>query len=202
MTWQTAIALFGALVVLAALPSVSVLAVVSRAAAAGWRQGAWVALGIVAGDAIWLAIALGGLAVALDSLAGTTTIIKYVGAVYLFWVGVRLWRSPARTATAAPPTSRPSSLLTGLAITLADQKAALFYLSFLPAFLDLSQVTLGEAGAVVAIALVAVGSVKLAYAVLAARALSLFRPRVSRRLNQLAGGLTIAAGLWLLVKVG
>lgn len=62
-------------------------------------------------------------------------------------------------------------------VTLADQKAVLFYLGFLPAFVDLSQRNLVDTAVVIAITVLAVGGVKLGYAALADRAF--IRPRRS-----------------------
>lgn len=62
MTWGSTLALFGSLVVLAALPSLSVLAVVTRSASRGLWHGVCVALGIVLGDSLFILLALGGLA--------------------------------------------------------------------------------------------------------------------------------------------
>lgn len=168
-------ALFAAMVVLAAIPSVSVLTVSTRSAALGFRHGALTAAGIVAGDLLFIAIALWGLSFLSDLLGNFVFLIKYLGGAYLIWLGVKTVR--ARSAYLKPqisPLTQPSSsaswlssFLTGLLITLADQKATLFYLGFFPAFLDLSQVSYVDAGVIMLVAIAAVGGVKIGYALLA-----------------------------------
>jgi threonine/homoserine/homoserine lactone efflux protein len=84
---------------------------------------------------------------------------------------------------------------------LGDQKAILFYLGILPAFLDLTAVSVLDAGLIVAIAAVAVAGPKLVYAYLAARAGRTFQSaRLSRALNIVAGGVMIGVGVLLVAR--
>jgi threonine/homoserine/homoserine lactone efflux protein len=101
-----------------------------------------------------------------------------------------------------------SSFWMGLLITLADQKATLFYLGFFPAFVDMTKITRLDTGIIIAIAIVAVGGVKVIYAAIAARAGLLvgdvlkepLRDRLTKYLNFLAGCVMVAVGLFLLLK--
>ena len=77
LSFGSILALFGAMVVLAALPSVSVLAVSTRSASAGFLHGALTAAGIVLGDLIFIAIALWGLSFLTETLGGFSIWIKY-----------------------------------------------------------------------------------------------------------------------------
>ncbi|MGJ3263175.1 MAG: LysE family transporter [Salinarimonas sp.] len=195
-------ALFAAMAVLAAMPSASVLAVSARAAAGGLAQGAATALGVVAGDVIWLLVALFGLALLESALGDWAALIRYVGAAYVIVVGVALARSAgAGPAATAPPASpgRAASFSAGLAITLADQKAVLFYLGFLPGFVDLSEIGPGETALLVAVIVVSVGGVKLAYAVAAAKAGLLIGPTAGRALTLLAAVILVLVGIALLL---
>lgn len=198
----SALALFGALVVLAAIPSVSVLAVSARAASSGFLHGVFTTLGVVAGDIIFILLAILGLSVLAEALGGLFVLVKYLGGAYLLWMGVSLWRnrSGGVDAQGAAGSSRLSSFSTGLFITLADQKAILFYLGFFPAFVDLSAMTLLDTLAVVLIATVAVGGVKLVYAYMAGRAGMLVNTGTRQLLNRLAGGVMIAVGVLLIAK--
>jgi threonine/homoserine/homoserine lactone efflux protein len=202
LSFGSILALFGAMVVLAALPSVSVLAVSTRSASAGFLHGALTAAGIVLGDLIFIAIALWGLSFLTETLGGFSSWIKYLGGAYLIFLGVSLWRSQAGSlrASEAPESSLLSSFLAGLSITLADQKATLFYLGFFPAFLDLSQISYADTAIIAAVTIFAVGGVKLIYAFLADRARSLISPTASQSLNRLAGIILIAVGAFLIFK--
>lgn len=187
---------------LALVPSVSVLAVSARAASAGFSHGVYVTLGIIAGDAIFIVLAIFGLHLLAEAMGETFVFIKYLGGAYLIWLGIRLWRSGAAAATeqAHADTSASSSFMTGLLITLGDQKAILFYLGFLPAFMDLTTLTVLDALIVLSIAVVAVGGVKLGYAYVASRAGALVGAGVGRTLNIVAACVMIVVGVVVMVR--
>ncbi len=188
---------------LALVPSVSVLAVTARAATSGFRHGVYVTLGIIAGDTVFIVLAIFGLQLLAAALGDAFQFIQYLGGAYLVWLGIRLWRSGA-TAAAEQNTagvSAGSSFMTGLLITLGDQKAILFYLGFFPAFMDLKTLTLLDALIVIGIAAVAVGGVKLAYAYAASRAGALVGGRVGRTLNIVAACVMIVVGVAVMVRV-
>lgn len=85
-----------------------------------------------------------------------------------------------------------SSFVAGLALTLADAKALLFYLGFLPAFVDLAAWTARDLVVVALATLLAVGGVKSAYAVLATRAARALGTR-AQRWARIAGGVVMLA---------
>lgn len=174
-----AVALAGAMAVLAALPSTSVMAVVARTSSGGFRHGAAMACGVVMGDIVFIGIALVGLAVLVDLLGPWFMVLRVAAAAYLLFVAVHIWRSAERTLTMRNHPVRASSLagsfVSGLLITLGDQKAVLFYLGFLPAFVSLQHISSADIFVLIAIALVAVGGTKLVYVVLS--------DRVARRLH-------------------
>ncbi|BAU41334.1 Leucine efflux protein [Leptolyngbya sp. O-77] len=173
----------------------------SRAASLGFLHGVLTAAGIVVGDLLFIAIALWGLSFLSSALGSLVFLIKYLGGAYLIWLGVRLFRARAQPVEtqALSYSSRVSSFLTGLLITLADQKATLFYLGFFPAFLDMSQVSYVDAGVIMLVAIAAVGGVKVIYALLADQTRFLLGAGLSTRLNAIAGGVMIAVGLLLIL---
>ena len=191
------------MVVLAIVPSVSVFAVTARAAAFGFSHGLFTALGIVVADILFILIAVYGLALVAEMMGDQFHLIQYIGAAYLIWLGVSLWRSEvrARASEDLRQSSWLSSFLTGFLITLADQKAILFYLGFFPAFIDLSTMTPADTLIIIVIAILGVGGAKLVYAFLAARASVLFKDsRALRGINVLAACVMIAVGVALLLK--
>ena len=194
LTPGSAAALFGAMVVLSAFPSVSVFTVVARSASLGFRHGVATAAGIVAGDLVLMLVTTLGLAVITKTIGAAFVVITYAGAAYLAWTGLQMWRAPAAPAglAAARGGSLGASLLTGLAITLGDQKAILLYLAFLPAFLDLRSISPSAIAVVVAITLIAVGGTKCVYAALAHRVSRILNPAASRGIQRGA-----AIALWV-----
>ena len=120
----------------ALIPGVSVLAVSARSAAFGFAHGIFTSLGIVVGDMAFILVAIYGLSVLAGLMGNYFFLIKYLGGAYLIWLGIVLWRSKSKVEKVADSgkSSLPSSFMTGLLITLGDQKAILFYLGFFPAF--------------------------------------------------------------------
>lgn len=191
--------------ILALVPSLSVVTVTARAASLGLRHGAAATLGIVAGDLVFILVAVLGLAALASSIDGALTALKYGGGVYLIWLGVRFWRTgPAQSASDAASTAISSSFLAGLLLTLGDHKAILFYFVFFPAFVDLSAVTPLDIAVILSIATVSVGTAKLVYAYAAVRALrdmgGIMSARVSRGLNRLAAAALVLVGVFLILK--
>jgi len=196
-------ALFGSMMVLAFIPGISVLVVSARSAASGFTHGVFTTIGIVTGDIIFIILAIYGLSVLAEFMGSRFSLIKYLGGAYLIWLGINLWRSRPGTGKIENniEPSILSSFLTGLFITLGDQKAILFYLGFLPAFLDLSSVTLADTGIIILITTLAVGGAKLVYACMADRASRLLSsPSATKTINIVAGTVMIGVGVVLAVK--
>ncbi len=201
MTVSSIIALFSAMFVLAFIPSVSVLAVSARSASAGFIHGVFTTLGIMVGDIFFILLVIFGLSILAEMMGSLFVLLKYLGGAYLIWMGISLWRSKAKAieTKGVTETSLLSSFLTGLLITLGDQKAILFYLVFFPAFIDLSTLSYFDAGIIMAIALVALGGAKLCYAFMAAKAgLFLKNSHAVRKMNMTAATVMIGVGLFLM----
>jgi threonine/homoserine/homoserine lactone efflux protein len=194
--------LFGSMVVLALVPGISVLTVTARAAASGFIHGAFTTAGIVTGDIVFIITAVLGLSVLADALGDLFVVVKYLGGAYLVWLGIKLWRAAPQQqiAETRAQDSLISSYLSGLFITLGDQKAILFYLGFFPAFLDLSAISLIDTCIIITITIVAVGGVKLAYAFTASRARLYTEAGSYRVINITAGSVLLAVGLFLITK--
>lgn len=112
---------------LAAMPSSSVALVVARSIGAGRLSGAFSALGIVAGDLVFVAMALIGMNALAEWLGGFFSVVKYCGGAYLVWLGISLVRSkspPAVRHTAKPASSFAADFLAGLFLTLGGVKLA------------------------------------------------------------------------------
>jgi len=191
------------MIVLAMVPSVSVLAVTARSAAFGFTHGLFTTLGIVVADILFILVAVYGLVLIAEMMGDQFRLIQYLGAAYLIWLGISMWRTQAklRASDSVQQSSWSSSFLTGLLITLGDQKAILFYLGFFPAFIDLSAMTPADTLIIVLIATLAVGGAKLVYAYLADRASLMFKDsRALHGINILAACIMIAVGIALLLK--
>lgn len=199
------ITLFGIMVVLSAIPSTSVALVVTRSATLGIANGFAVAAGIVLGDLVFILLAILGLSFVAEIMGGLFTIIKYLGAVYLLWLGFSLLKLQGNTEIKANSTSKKgnltSSFLAGVVLTLGDVKAIIFYVSLFPLFIDLSALKLTEIIIIVGITAVSVGGVKALYAISAIKMVSFAKKlKFESTARKVAGGTMIGAGSYLIVK--
>ncbi len=199
-----ALSLLVVMVPLAALPSSSVALVLARALSAGRRSGAAAAAGIVAGDLLFIALALAGMTALSQWLGSLFMLIKYAAAAYLVYLGVSLLRAKPKLNVQAQP-ARSFSLLAdfmaGLLLTLGDVKAILFYASLFPTVVDLQSLGVVDVAMIAVITLLSVGGVKLAYVFCAQRIAARLQPGLAGVWPQRVGGsVLIGCGSVLALK--
>ncbi|MCA0899853.1 MULTISPECIES: LysE family translocator [Microbulbifer] len=203
MTFVNTLALFGAMIVLAAIPGPGTFAVMARSASGGMLHGLVTTIGIVFGDYVFIALCLSGLAYIADVMGNAFVILKYVGAAYLIWLGLSLLRArgTAEVNTTPKQSSLASSWLLGLTTTLGNPKAILFYLSFFPAFLPIKEITVMDTIIIFVVVTLAVGGVMLTYAWATVRAQAILKNRTQSRLFNYVGGATlIGSGIWMAAR--
>nr|WP_010133743.1 LysE family translocator [Microbulbifer agarilyticus] len=203
MTLINTLALFGAMVVLAAIPGPGIFAVMARSASGGMLHGLVTTIGIVFGDYVFIALCLSGLAYIADVMGSAFVVLKYVGAAYLIWLGLSLLRARGSSEVNAAPkkSSLASSWLLGLTTTLGNPKAILFYLSFFPAFLPITEITVMDTITIFVVVTLAVGGVMLTYAWATLRAQAMLQNRAqSRLLNYVGGATLIGSGIWMAAR--
>ena len=184
--------------VLLAIPGPTVLLVISYALGHGRRSASSTVAGVALGDFTAMTASMLGLGALLATSAALFTVLKWVGAAYLVFLGIKLWRAPVAEAAvdAAAPIARPGRIfLHAYAVTALNPKSIVFFIAFLPQFLDgaravLPQLVIFEASFLALATLNA-----LAYALLASAARRTIRkPRVQRAVNRTGGTLLIGAG--------
>ena len=120
-------------------PGPDTLYILGRTALLGWRGGAVAALGIGGGSFVHIFAAAVGLSALLAASGTAFTILKWVGAVYLVYVGVSLLitRPAIQTRTPLPrAVTLRTVFLQGFLTNVLNPKVALFFLAFLPQFVD------------------------------------------------------------------
>jgi threonine/homoserine/homoserine lactone efflux protein len=122
-------------------PGPDTLYIVGRSSTQGLRAGATAALGIGAGSLVHITAAALGLSAILAASAIAFTVLKWVGAAYLIYVGISLLRSSAPSsdqvaATGLPPATLGTIFFQGFLTNVLNPKVALFFLAFLPQFVD------------------------------------------------------------------
>lgn len=192
--------LFFSMLLLAAIPSTSVLVVTSRAATCGFKHGVILTLGIIFGDIIFILTALLGLSYIAQTLSAASKFIQLFAGLYLIGFGISMLRPKPNTNTSTSPTtfadaSFSTSFFTGLFMTLADLKAITFYLGFLPAFINLKQANTIDITLIILAAAIALSSTKIFYAYLAThRKLKLHRSKLGTLLIKIAAIVLIIIG--------
>ena len=130
-------------------PGNDMIYVASRSAAQGVRAGIVSALGIMAGCLIHVGAAAAGLSVLLARSAMAFDVIKYLGAGYLVYLGVKALLSRKGADFGALASGGQASyrrlFLQGVLTNVLNPKVALFFLAFLPQFLDVRGEHAGEA---------------------------------------------------------
>ena len=188
-------------IVLLVIPGPTVLMIVAHALAHGRRSAVATVAGVALGDFAAMAASLLGLGALLAASAELFTLLKWVGGAYLVWLGVKMWRAPVSIPSvdgSAAPASHGGGRLFfhAFAVTALNPKGIVFFVAFLPQFLDpkaalLPQFAIFEATFVTMAALNA-----LAFALLASAARRAVRkPAVQRAVNRTGGTLLIGAGL-------
>ncbi|MEZ8436032.1 LysE family translocator [Vibrio splendidus] len=203
MSITSGIALFVAMLLSAAIPGPSVLAVLSRSLSYGWKQGLLVVFGVLIADYIFIFLALSGLSALASAMGEFATVIKYVGVAYLFWLAYTTWTSDVSesSSTSSEQGTKASSVIIGLLMTVSNPKAILFYMGFFPAFIDLKTFTTTDVMMILVISTVAVGGVLSLYACTASKARFVFQGRSAKMLlNRLSGGFLATCGALLATK--
>ena len=127
------------------------------------------------------------------------TIIKYAGAAYLIWLGIRMWRAP--TAFIAKAGGSRGHFLLGMAVGLSNPKAILFHASMMPLIIDLRLLDRDGGAAVLTIIFCANLLGMGAYAILSGNGSRWFRsPERLAWLNRVGGGSLLGAGALIVVR--
>ncbi len=181
--------------VLCLTPGPAVLLVVSQAMKRGFRPSLRGALGILTANAIYFALSAAGLGALLMASRTVFEIIKWIGAGYLVFMGLRMIVSKS-VEQEPEQIARDDSFRQALFVQLANPKAVVFFTALLPQFIDahgpvtLQFFTLGVISTVIEFPVLAM------YAFAADRGRAVYA-RHTRWIERIAGGCLVAAGLKL-----
>ena len=200
ISMQAYLAFVAACIALALLPGPIVTLVIAN----GLRHGTRAALTNILGVQMGLLIVIGVLAVGLTTLMATMGYwfnwVRFAGAAYLVWLGIKLIRSPVEGigSDAAPPPPRGGFFLQGLLVLLSNPKLLIFFGAFLPQFMDMNRPDHAAQATLLGVTfMVIAGLTDGIYALLAGRARKLFSARRTRLVSRISGGVMIGGGIWL-----
>lgn len=198
---ENAIALMVATAVLGLSPGPAVFATVARSISLPFKKTAFFIVGIVFGDFVFAMLAMAGLAVLVSQHQFLFQILRCVGGGYLVYLGLAALASRAivKDLQVVEPESRLKLLTSGFLLTAGNPKDLLFFVSFLPAFIDLKTAGLGQMGIAAGLIVVTFIATLSFYAALVSVAGKWLRePRTIFWLDKMAGGILIIVGLVVL----
>lgn len=200
MTLETWLAFSAASFVLLAVPGPTILLVVAYALGHGRAAASATVIGVALGDLTAMTASMLGLGALLATSATLFTALKWIGGAYLVWLGVKLWRAPVTVAPDVEPDApRAPALRIALhtyAVTALNPKSIVFFVAFLPMFLDTAQPPLPQM-AILEVTFIVLATLNAAaYGLMASAVRTRIRkPSVRMWINRAGGSMMIGAGL-------
>ncbi|WP_300544072.1 LysE family translocator [Maricaulis sp.] len=147
MTPENLLLFAGALLVLFVTPGPGIAAMIARTLDAGPWHAAMYGVGILTGDMFWFTLAVTGLSALATQLGAFWLAAKLVGVAYLSWMAYRAFWSawtgarPRPVFRAGSKRSWAATYVAGVAMPLSNPKPIVFYLTLVPAFVPLAEIT-------------------------------------------------------------
>lgn len=201
MTIDSFLAFCLASIALAVVPGPTVTVIIANALRYGTRAGLMNVLGTQAGVAIWLVIAALGLNAMIAVMGVWFDVLRYVGAAYLIWLGIRLLRSNGDLAQAADR-ARPngSFFLQGLVVILSNPKMLVLFGALIPPFLSRDG-NPGQEAFVLGLTFAVIAAASdTCYALAAGRAGSWMSRSRIRAIEIISGIFLTAGGAWMALR--
>jgi len=203
MSFSNATTILVTMFVLSIVPGPSVFLIIVRSMTSNLSQGLITIGGIVFANIIFIMFVVYGVGALVASMDGLYKIIKFTGSAYLFWLGIKLLSSKAKTVEIeeVAESSWSANFIAGFIVTISAPRAILFYVSFLPNVIDLTKARAPDVLLLMLIAAIAVGGAKLPYALLAYKSsLFLQEEKPKRVMNLLAGAVMLLIGCAVALK--
>lgn len=181
------------------VPGPTVTVIIANSIRHGARAGLLNVMGTQIGLAMMMAVLAVGLSAVVTVMGSLFEVLRLMGAAYLIWLGIRLWRSDGRLGSGEDARRpRGSFILQGLVVVWSNPKALLFFGAFIPQFIDPAAGSAALQSVVFGLIFMAVATLGDGlYAVLAGGAgARLTRSRI-RLTERISGTFLIGGGLWL-----
>lgn len=190
--------------VLLLIPGPTVLLVIGYALSDGRRSALSVLTGVALGDFVAMSLSVVGLGALLAASATAFTVLKWVGAAYLVYLGVMMWRRPPPLAddlvaddlVAEPRSSDAAKLGHAFMVTVLNPKSIAFFVAFVPQFISPAAPMVAQVSVLVATFVALAVATNFAYAMAAGILRERVRaPNVLRAFNRIGGTVLIGAGI-------
>lgn len=201
MSLEVAITFFIAIFIFAITPGPGIFALLARAISTGAASCFSMSFGMAISDIIYLILATFGLATIAENYGGLFTLIRFIGAGYLFYLGWKMWTAKIDTDFENGQSKESgwiSGFIQGFLISASNPKVILFYIAFLPTFIDLTTLTISDIFLVSIITLFALMAGLMLVSIGASSVRRYLKSRSAvKKLNRTAGGIMIGAGAFL-----
>jgi threonine/homoserine/homoserine lactone efflux protein len=204
MSIELWLAFVAASAILLVIPGPTILTVIGYSLTHGRRANAALVAAVALGDSTALVVSLLGLGALLATSAFWFTVVKWVGGLYLLFLGIKLFRSGVAVSESAAPLaasgSRRRLFANTYLVTALNPKGMIFFVAFLPQFIR-PGADVGMQLWILAITFVVMATINATlYALFAASAAKLLSsPRAQQRFRFTGGSLLSAAGFWALL---
>jgi homoserine/homoserine lactone efflux protein len=192
-----------AVAILVLLPGPIVTLVIANSLRQGTRSGFATVAGASLGNALLLGATAIGLLAFFALLSEIFQVVRWAGALYLIWLGIRAWRAHGASGTAIAPIGARSLravFLQGFLVAITNPKALVFYIAFLPQFVDANLPAAPQLLVMIGTMMIMALISDSAYALLAGRARGWFAsPERQRLQSRISGTLLIGVGCGLLL---
>ena len=204
MSLEAAITFILAIFVFAITPGPGTFALLARALSSGASACISMAFGMAISDVVYLILATYGLATIAENYSGLFLVIRFVGAAYLLYLGWKMWTAKVETNFEKDKTKEKgwlSGFIQGFLISASNPKVILFYIAFLPTFIDLTTLTtsgialvslLTIIGLMAGLMLVSIGASSVRKTLKSEKAV--------KNLNRTAGSIMMGAGAFLIAS--
>jgi threonine/homoserine/homoserine lactone efflux protein len=189
--------------VVLAIPGPTILLVLSYSISQGRRATLPLVAGVALGDSVAITLSLIGLGTLLATSALWFTVIKSMGGIYLFYLGIRLMRAAGKQQTLQsaqiPAVSARKLFSNAFVVTALNPKSIVFFIALLPQFISAAQPA-GPQLWILGITFVVLATIGASsYALFASSVRRLLAvPRAQKAYSLFGGGLLCAAGVWAL----
>ncbi|MGB0466351.1 MAG: LysE family translocator [Pontibacterium sp.] len=201
MTLESGISFFIAVLIFGITPGPGVFAILARALVNGAGSCFMLALGMTISDILYLVAACLGLAAIATHWADLFMVIRLVGAAYLLYLGWKMWTAPLALELVENKQDKSGMALAfmqGFLISASNPKVILFYIAFLPTFMDLTLLNAADIAVASLLTLVGLMIGLMMIAISAAKARRWFQSeRAVQGLNRSAGSIMAGAAAYL-----
>jgi len=189
-------------VILLVIPGPTIIMVITQALAHGRKVAFASVMGVGLGDLVATSLSIAGAGALLAASASLFQALKFIGAAYLIWIGYKMWRTPVKIpdmpeAEIPAVSGRPGAIFRdSFLITALNPKGILFFVAFVPQFID-SALPYTPQAATYVLTFTALGILNAAmFAIIAAGARqTIRRPQVMKVAMRTGGSLLMMAGV-------